>query len=119
MSQKKEDNYFESVVDKLLREVDYSFPGFVPSAETFAFFNFIQLVNGGRTENSNPLVHYRMIDNLFNTDSTNHAVMSHRGIAKSMLFGVYLPLYIATTGSLPGFGSVDYVIYVADSMENK
>ena len=112
------EEFFESVVDRLLRDVDYSFPGFVPSTETFAFFNFIQLVNGGRTENSNPLVHYKMIDNLFTMDSSAHAIMSHRCIAKSMLFGVYLPLYIATTGNLPGFGPVDYAIYVADSMEN-
>jgi len=118
MDLKDGDNYFESIVDKLLREVDYSFPGFVPTTETFAFFNFIQLVNGGRTENSNPLVHYMMIDKLFTSKNTKHAVMSHRGIAKSMLMGVYLPLYIATTGKMPGFGPVDYAIYVADSMEN-
>ena len=109
---------YESVVDKLLRDVDYSFPGFIPSKETFAFFNFIQLVNGGRTENSNPLVHYKMIDDLFHADSEKHAIMSHRGIAKSMIFGVYLPLYMAVTGKMPGFGDVNYVIYVADSMEN-
>ena len=114
----KVDSYFESVIDGNLSGINYDFPGFVPSAETFAFFNFIQLVNGGRTENSNPLVHYKMIDSLFTEDSTNHAIMSHRGIAKSMLFGVYLPLYIATTGNFPGFGPVDYAIYVADSMEN-
>ncbi len=108
----------ESVVDQLLRAVDYSFPGYVPSKEAFAFFNFIQLVNGGRTENMNPLVHYKMIDNIFHSKNTKHAIMSHRGIAKSMLMGVYLPLYIAVTGKFPGFGVVNYAIYVADSMEN-
>ena len=109
---------YDSVVDRLLRDVNYSFPGYVPSKEAFAFFNFIQLVNGGRTENANPLVHYKMIDNLFHSDSEKHAIMSHRGIAKSMIFGVYLPLYMAVTGRMPGFGEVNYVIYVADSMEN-
>ena len=118
MSQIEEVDYAQSIVDALLRVVDYSFPGFTPTKETFAFFSFIQLVNGGRTENSNPLVHYMMIDKLFTSKNTKHAVMSHRGIAKSMLMGVYLPLYIAVTGSFPGFGPVDYAIYVADSMEN-
>ncbi|RLA58887.1 MAG: hypothetical protein DRQ78_11315 [Epsilonproteobacteria bacterium] len=112
------EEFFESIVDNLLREVDYSFPGFVPSTETFAFFNFIQLVNGGKTENSNPLVHYKMIDNIFTSKNRKHAILSHRGIAKSTLMGVYLPLYVATTGNFPGFGSVNYMIYVADSMEN-
>jgi hypothetical protein len=118
MATKKEDFIHESIVDKLLREVNYDFPGFVPSKETFAFFNFIQLVHGGRTENTSPLVHYKMIDTLFSAKTTKHAIMSHRGIAKSTLFGVYLPLYIAVTGNFPGFGKVNYIIYVADSMEN-
>jgi len=108
----------DSVVDTLLREVDYTFPGYVPSKEAFAFFNFIQFVNGGRTENANPLVHYKMIDNIFHSKNQKHAIMSHRGIAKSMIFGVYLPLYMAVFGRMPGFGEVNYVIYVADSMEN-
>lgn len=41
-----------------------------------------------------------------------------RGAAKTTLMSEYLILFIASFGYLPGFGNVDVMMYVSDSIEN-
>lgn len=104
-------------VVEYLNEVDYSFPGYVPSDEAIDFVNFIKLVNDGGEENETPLVHLRMMDDVFTEDKRN-AILCHRGLGKTTLFAEYLILYIACFGFLPGFGKVNLMLYVSDSIEN-
>jgi phage terminase large subunit-like protein len=104
-------------VEEYLNEVNYDFEGYMPSLETLKFINFIKEVNGGEEENETPVVHMKMIDNVF-SPVRRHAILAHRGIAKSSLFGEYLILWIASFGYIPNFGKVPLSLYVSDSIEN-
>ena len=121
-------------VDWLLDNVDLTFTGYVPSPLAIEFFNFIRLTLGEEPENSNPLAHYFLIDVIF-MQSTVTEYFTQRGIdydefkgravvlccrefAKSTLIGTFVPLYVAWKGELPGFGKVNYGLYVGDSMNN-
>ena len=121
-------------VDWLLDNVDLNFTGYVPSPLAIEFFNFIRLTLGEEPENSNPLAHYFLIDVIF-MQSTVTEYFTQRGIdyeefkgrtvvlccrefAKSTLIGTFVPLYVAWKGELPGFGKVNYGLYVGDSMNN-
>ena len=121
-------------VDWLLDNVDLNFTGYVPSPVAIEFFNFIRLTLGEEPENSNPLAHYFLIDVIF-MQSTVTEYFTQRGIdyeefkgrtvvlccrefAKSTLIGTFVPLYVAWKGELPGFGKVNYGLYVGDSMNN-
>jgi len=103
-------------VEDYLKEVDYSFKGYVPSADAIKFINFIKLVEGGEPENKSPILHFKMLDNIFSKHK-RHAIMVHRGAGKTTLMAEYLFLYIAVFGSIPNFGEVDLAMYVADSAE--
>ena len=46
------------------------------------------------------------------------AVLCCREFAKSTIIGSFVPLYMAWKGELPGFGKVNYGLYVGDSMRN-
>jgi len=102
-------------VEQYLKEVDYSFPDYIPKQESVAFINFIKLLEGGETENKSPVVHLKVLDNMF-TLKKRQAIMCHRGFAKSSLIE-YMILYIAVFGKLPGFGEITLGLYVADSAE--
>jgi len=106
-------------VDEWLNEVDYNNdPNYVPGTFALQFVNFIKLVNGEKEEESKtPVVHYKMIDKIAGKRK-NTANMCSRGLAKTTIFGEYLFLYIAVYGEIPGFGTVDYALYVSDSIEN-
>ena len=108
-------------VDKWLDKVDYHYLNsseFIPSKFSLMFMNFIKLVNGIQGEsNKTPPVHLAMLDKL--TEGNQYIVnLCARGMAKTTIFMEYLTLFIAVFGEIPGFGSVDGMIYVADSMEN-
>jgi len=121
-------------VDQLLDNVDLKFNGYIPSAAAFEFFNFIRLVLGEEPENANPLAHYFLIDTIFQQPNVEYyykqrgvdytrlkgktAVMCTREFAKSVLIGTYLPLFMAWKGEIPGYGKVNYGLYVGDSMRN-
>jgi len=109
--------YTKKTVEEWLRETDYSFVGYMPSAEALLFVNFIKEVNGGAEDNETPLVHLKMMDRVFNKDR-RCAILCHRGVGKTTLFGEYLILFIAAFGVFPGFGSVNLMLYVTDSIEN-
>jgi len=91
---------------------------YVPSDFALEFVTFIKLVNGEQgEEHKTPLVHYQMLDTI--TDNGKRVInLCHRGIAKTTLMGEYLFLYIATYGSIPGFGKISLALYVSDSIEN-
>lgn len=105
-------------VEEYLNEIVYGQDeGYVPSAFSLEFVNFIKLVEGGDPENKTPVVHFRMVDQFVSADDRDTLNMCHRGIAKSTL-KEYLILYLGVFGVLPGFGKVPYGLYVSDSIDN-
>ena len=105
-------------VEEYLNEVNYEIDNtYIPSDFSLKFVNLIKLVEGGRTENVTPVVHYRMADKYVNVAAKDIINLCHRGLAKTTLFE-YLILYIAVFGVLEGFGKVPYMLYVSDSMDN-
>ncbi len=109
--------YTKKKVEEWLNEVDYEFIGYMPSGLALLFVNFIKEVNDGKEENETPLVHLKMMDNVFNKDK-RCAIMCHRGIGKTTVFAEYLILFVAVFGIFPGFGKVNLMLYVTDSIEN-
>lgn len=121
-------------VDWLLANVDLTFEGYIPSEVAFEFFSFIRLALGEEPENANPLAHYFLIDTIFQQDSVKDyfeargvdyeaikgrtAIMCCREFSKSTLIGTFLPLFMAWKGEIPGYGKVNYGLYVGDSMRN-
>lgn len=121
-------------VDKLLDHADVVLDWLVPSVDAMDFMNFIRLSLGEEPENTNPKAHYFMIDCIFKQDTVKPyfdvrnidydflndrvLVLCTREFAKSVLLGSYLVLYMAAKGKLPGFGPVNYMLYVSDSMRN-
>lgn len=121
-------------VDWLLDNVDLTFQGYTPSLVAIEFFNFIRLTLGEEPENENSLAHYFLVDVIFMQDTVRDylvargidydkvkgrtAVLCCREFAKSTIIGSFIPLYIAWKGELPGFGTVNYGLYVGDSMRN-
>jgi len=108
-------------VDQWLNEVNYAELNsgqYMPSEFALNFMNFIKLVNGTEgEENKTPVVHLVMLDQMSGTRQ-NIANLCFRGAAKTTLFFEYLVLYLAVFGEIPGFGKVEGMIYVSDSMEN-
>ena len=109
--------YPKKPVETWLNEMDYEFVGYMPTDMALLFVNFIKEVNNGQEENETPIVHLLMLDGVFNGER-RCAIMCHRGIGKTTLFGEYLILFIASFGYLPGFGKVNLLLYVTDSIEN-
>ena len=109
----------EKTVEDWLNEVVYDDdPSYMPSDFALEFVNFIKLVNGeDGEEHVTPVVHYKMLDNIQKND-LDTINMCHRGISKSTVLGTYMILYLATYGSIPGFGKVPYALYVSDAVEN-
>jgi len=106
-------------VDDWLNSINYAEdPTYTPTEFALEFISFIKLVNGeDGEEHKSPVIHYKMLDNVGGMKE-NIANMCSRGLAKTTVLGEYLFLYIATYGSIPGFGRVNLAIYVSDSMEN-
>lgn len=108
-------------IDEWLDNVDYTSlndGSYVPSQFSLVFMNFIKLVNGAEGEShKTPPVHLKMLDKVSGS-SANVANLCFRGAAKTTLFFEYLAPFIAVFGYLPGFGELDSMIYVSDSMDN-
>lgn len=107
----------KKTVEEWLNDVDYEFKGYMPTDDALRFVNFIKAVNGGAEENETPPVHLVMMENVFNEDR-RCAIMCHRGIGKTTVFAEYLILFMAAFGYMPGFGKVNLMLYVTDSIEN-
>ena len=108
-------------LEEWLDSVSYSYLNsgqYVPSEFALIFMNFIKLVNGEQGEsNKTPPVHLAMLDKVVGR-SQYIANLCFRGAAKTTLFMEYLAPFIAVFGGLPGFGKIDGMIYVSDSMDN-
>lgn len=108
-------------VDDWLNEVDYRHLNdghYQPSIFSLKMMNFIKLVNGGEGEsNLTPVVHLVMLDKIAN-GSDRIANLCHRGLGKTTLMYEYLTLYLGVFGEIDGFGPVNGMIYVSDSMDN-
>ena len=109
----------KKTVEEWLNDISYApDPNYVPSEFALEFVSFIKLVNGERgEENKTPVIHYQMLDNIVGKKQ-NTVNMCSRGLAKTTIMAEYLFLYLAVYGSIPGFGDVDYALYVSDSIEN-
>lgn len=115
------DFFGNKTVDDYLNEVDFDFinnGGYVPSKFSLEFMNFIKLVNDGKgEEHKTPSMHLAMLDKVTNNKKriTN---LCFRGSAKTTLFFEYMTLYLAMFNHLPGFGKVQSMLYISDSMDN-
>jgi len=106
-------------LDTYLDNVDYkSLETYVPSDFALTFMNFIKLVNGEQGEsNKTPPVHLKMLDKLAN-GKKYIANLCYRGSGKTTLFMEYLAPYLGVFRHLPGFGELDSMLYISDSMDN-
>lgn len=111
----------KQTVDEWLNQVDYDSLNsgyYVPTAFSLKFMNFIKLVNGEEGEQHlTPVVHLAMLDEIAGR-KTLIANLCFRGAAKTTLMFEYLFLYIAVFGEIEGFGKINGMIYVSDSMDN-
>lgn len=91
---------------------------YVPSEFALTFMNFIKLVNGGIGEShKTPPVHLKMLDKTIGVNSYI-ANLCFRGAAKTTLFMEYFSLFLGMFGHIPGFGRVEGMLYISDSMDN-
>lgn len=91
---------------------------YVPTQFALNFVNFIKLVNGVDGEaNKTPPMHLKMLDRV-HKGKPNIVNLCFRGASKTSVLMEYLSLYIATFNELDGFGSVEGMLYITDSMEN-
>lgn len=111
----------KKTVDDWLNEVDYSDlneGSYKPSEFALNFVTMIKMINGEEGEShKTPVVHLKMLDKIV-SPKNRIANLCHRGVAKTTLFFEYLNFYVAIFGELPGFGKLDSMIYVSDSMDN-
>lgn len=111
----------KKTVDDWLDEVDYqelNTGNYVPTEFALAFVSMVKLINGAQGEShKTPVVHLKMLDKMV---SGRHKVanLCHRGIAKTTLFFEYFNFFCAIFRDIPGFGELDSMIYVSDSMDN-
>lgn len=108
-------------LDDWLDKVDYTYLNsnkYVPSNFALEFINFVKLVNGKEGESSKtPPMHLKMLDSLV---SKNDSIVNlcFRGASKTSLLVEYLSLYLGVFGEIPGFGKVQGMIYITDSVDN-
>ena len=109
----------KKTVDQWLNDISYTDDiSYIPSTFALEFISFIKLLHGDTpTEHKSPVIHYKMLDNIAGKKE-NIANMCSRGLSKTTLLAEYLFLYIAVYGGIPGFGDIDYALYVSDSIEN-
>jgi hypothetical protein len=88
--------------------------GYIPSTESLKFIAFLRAA--GVEDNANAEIHYRLADKYFSKDK-QIVVEAFRGSAKSSLMEWFI-IYTAAMGELPGFGSVGFIAFVGDSMQN-
>ena len=80
-------------VDQWLNQVNYGDDlTYKPSAFALAFVNFIKLVNGGSgEENTTPVLHLKMLDQIDRIDTPKIANMVFRGAAKALSLDTRIP----------------------------
>ena len=126
---------YEFNVDNALDNIDLTFNGYVPSKEAIEFFNIIRLVLGEDPEVDNGLMHYFLVDLVFQNIKREQypysqeintkirlnprkiAVIASRMSAKSTVLTAYLPIYAAITGKIPNFGKIMFMVGFGDSQQ--
>lgn len=114
-----------NTVDDWLDSVDYAYLNdgeYKPTIFALKVVNFIKLVNefnSGDDEDytPNPVVHLIMLDKLV-SKKEQIANLCARGLAKTTLMFEYLALYLAIFHHIDGFGSLDGMLYISDSLDN-
>ena len=120
-------------VDDLLNNIDLKLKWYIPSDDAHEYMAFIRQVLGEEPENSNPISHYFFIDSIFHSPNVEpfyvirnidfneleneSVVLCSREYSKTTLI-TYLILFMAAKGRRPGFGKINYGLYVSDSMRN-
>jgi predicted phage terminase large subunit-like protein len=106
-------------LDEYLYEVNYhDYSKYIPTKFSLDMLNFIKLCTDGRgKEYPTPIAHLKILDNYVMPDDPYVINVCARGFGKSTL-NMYVLLYIAVYGELPGFGKINYALYIADSMDN-
>ena len=111
----------KQTVDEWLDSVNYAALNdghYQPSPFALKFANFVKLANAGTGDSHpTPVVHLKMLD-LLPGNRKRVANLCARGLAKTTLFFEYLVLYLAVFNEIDGFGEIDAMIYISDSMEN-
>ena len=114
-------NLKKQELDVWLDEVDYQHlnsTAYIPSQFALTFMNFVKLVNGTQGEShKTPAVHLKMLDKIV-SDHDYIANLCFRGAGKTALFIEYFSLFLGVFHYLPGFGPIDGMLYISDSMEN-
>ena len=89
---------------------------YIPSEEALKFINFIKAC--GLEDNTSPVIHYKLADAMFSPEPKDKKVLIEctRGVGKSTLME-YLTLYTAVMGYMPGFGVVNFIVFLGDSQE--
>ena len=123
-------------VDEALDNIDLNFNGYIPSEEALEFWALARMIKGEDFEVNNPLLHYWIVDLAFNNIKRENypytpeinakikinprklAIMMGRGLAKSTTMTLFLVLYMAIKGRLPGLGKVGFVLGIGDSQES-
>ena len=101
----------------IAKKIDYgnSYKNYIPTTEAIQFIEIVKMIYNNNLENKTPVAHYMMFDELYNEMSS--CIVAARGLAKST-FSQNLFFYTAITGKLPTVGSVKFMIYVSDTVEN-
>lgn len=86
---------------------------YIPQEETIKFFVWMNTYFD--EENRSAESHFQLIDHV-NTKHQFKGIECSRGLAKSTLIGIYKLLYWAYLGRKPGFGTVDYALYIMDTV---
>lgn len=112
------DKFVKKTVEEYLAEISYGdLENQRPSDFALMMVNLIKLIDGGKTENITPPVHYKMLDSFVDTSGMDVINLCHRGFAKTTMIE-YLIFSIALFGELPGLGYVPYMLYISDSIDN-
>jgi len=123
-------------VDKALDSIDLTFPNYTPSAQANEFFNIIRVVLGEEFECDSSIMQYFLVDLVFGnvtrdmfpySDEVNSrirlnkkkiAIIASRFSGKSTIITAFMPIYVAITGKLPGFGKVLFWVSFGDSQQS-
>ena len=118
-------------VDDWLNAVDYGYLNsgkYQPTIFALKVISFIKLVNELKVTNGdvdaddadylpNPIVHLVMLDKLV-SKKQQIANLCSRGLGKTAVMFRYLALYLAIFHHIDGFGNLDGMLYISDTMDN-
>ncbi len=126
---------YEFEIDDALDTIDLTFPNYKPSDDVIDFFNIMRLVYGEDFETPNSIMQYFIVDLLFGNikkeaypyspeinskiriNEKKLAIIASRFSAKSTLITAWVPIYVAITGKLPGYGNVMFWVSFGDAQQ--